>query len=118
MKRQFVTYDIALKLKELGFNEECIGFYYLYESKEHFLISTVYNTNSSWEDKISMSAPLWQQVVDWLREKHDIVIDIARIHNNSDNYHFAINLQWEYHEGDYHQAREQAILKAIERIKN
>ena len=27
MKKQFVTYEIALKLKELGFNEECFGYY-------------------------------------------------------------------------------------------
>ena len=28
MKKQFVSYEIALALKELGFDEECIGFYY------------------------------------------------------------------------------------------
>ena len=27
MKDQFVPYDIALKLKELGFNDECFGYY-------------------------------------------------------------------------------------------
>ena len=27
MKSQFVTYEIALKLKELGFNEPCFGYY-------------------------------------------------------------------------------------------
>ena len=25
MQKQFVTYEIALKLKELGFDEECIN---------------------------------------------------------------------------------------------
>ena len=28
MKKQFVTYEIALKLKELGFDEECLAIYY------------------------------------------------------------------------------------------
>ena len=27
MKDQFVTYEIALKLKELGFDEECFAYY-------------------------------------------------------------------------------------------
>ena len=27
MKEQFVTYEIALKLKELGFDEDCFGYY-------------------------------------------------------------------------------------------
>ena len=28
MNKQFVTYEIALKLKELGFDEKCIASYY------------------------------------------------------------------------------------------
>ena len=28
MKEQFVTYEIALKLKELGFDEPCIAYYF------------------------------------------------------------------------------------------
>ena len=31
MEEQFVTYEIALKLKELGFNEECFGYYHVNE---------------------------------------------------------------------------------------
>ena len=27
MQKQFVTYEIALKLKELGFDEPCFGYY-------------------------------------------------------------------------------------------
>jgi len=27
MEKQFVTYEIALKLKELGFNELCFGYF-------------------------------------------------------------------------------------------
>lgn len=27
MEKQFVTYEIALKLKEIGFDEECFGYY-------------------------------------------------------------------------------------------
>ena len=29
MEEQFVTYEIALKLKELGFDEKCLVWYYL-----------------------------------------------------------------------------------------
>lgn len=27
MKDQFVTYELALQLKELGFKEKCLGYY-------------------------------------------------------------------------------------------
>lgn len=53
-------------------------------------------------------------VIDWFREKHDVIIDVAKIYNGTENYHYAINLIWEYYEGSYSEAREQAILKAIE----
>ena len=29
MKEQFVTYEIALKLKELGFNDYCLRYYHI-----------------------------------------------------------------------------------------
>ena len=57
-------------------------------------------------------------VIDWFREKHNITIDVAEIYKGLGNYHFALNLIWEYFEGDYYEAREQAVLKAIELCKN
>ena len=110
MKEQFVTYEIALKLKELGFDEQCL----MYFDKEELNYCPHWFNNSSLIPNGDISAPLWQQVIDWFREKHDITIDIAKIYNGTDNYHFALNLEWEYFEGTYYEAREQAILKAIE----
>ena len=57
-------------------------------------------------------------VIDWFREKHDVIIDVAKIYNGTENYHYAINLIWEYYEGSYYEAREQAILKCIELCQN
>lgn len=57
-------------------------------------------------------------VIDWFREKHNIIIDVAEIYKGLGNYHFALNLAWEYFEGDYYEAREQAILKCIELLKS
>lgn len=43
MKKQFVTYEIALELKKLGFDEDCFGYY---TPMKHWMISTnpKYNT--------------------------------------------------------------------------
>ena len=35
MNREFVPYKIAVRLKELGFNEECFGSYYLDKDENH-----------------------------------------------------------------------------------
>lgn len=125
MKKQFVTYEIALKLKELGFNEECFGYYT--ESRLLHLGGRTGNIddvkiNKKYVEDIcqndnACSAPLWQQAIDWLREEHDVIIDVAKIFNGTDSYHFAINLEWEYFSGTYYEALEESILKAIELIK-
>lgn len=72
MKNQFVSYEIAKALKELGFNEECLGYYYfsvpmeLYVASTYKIVSPI-NLDIIW-------APLWQQAILWLNkvgsEKH------------------------------------------------
>jgi hypothetical protein len=57
MEKEFVTYEIALKLKELGFEEECLAYF---EDKELTL-----GRLSSVGKKRYLIAPLWQQAIDW-----------------------------------------------------
>jgi hypothetical protein len=74
MNKEFIPYEQALALKELGFDEPCFS-YYLEDgtwvpasySKE----STVYPSNS---DLLSewCSAPLYQQAFRWFKEKYEI----------------------------------------------
>jgi len=80
MEKEFVNYEIALILKEKGFMEECFGFYYYDGSFEKYRL--VYEESSN-DYLNSINAPLWQQVIDWLREKHDLHIEIG-----GDNYDF------------------------------
>ena len=44
MEKEFVTYEIALKLKELGFDEPCIAGFNSYNILKHN-IATVYEDN-------------------------------------------------------------------------
>jgi hypothetical protein len=67
MKEQFVPYEMALKLKEKGFDEPCIKVYdvlgYLQDEK----IMDEYGLEK-------ILAPLWQQVFNWLADKYKIEI--------------------------------------------
>ena len=131
MKEQFVTYEIALALKELGFDEECFAIFYQEKFMNGHIEPYVWNlvnsikTNSDCNSIDIVTAPLWQQVIDWFRIKYNwlIVVDVA----NSNEYYAAIR---EYDEigaiiskipykiySIYEEAREHAILKAIELIK-
>ncbi len=63
MKDQFVTYEIAVKLKELGFDKRCIAGYSVEKSLR---IGEV-----SFQSEIDgfCLAPLWQQAIDWIYSK-------------------------------------------------
>lgn len=131
MKKQFVTYKIALKLKELGFNEKCDAIY-----NPMFLIDGCWQTTNTYiknfpkTEEGVCAAPLWQQAIDWLREKHQIHIQITsasnireeigykyhtraanKLYDSGINFNSKIGLIFSYRE-----ARKRAILKALELI--
>jgi hypothetical protein len=64
MEKEFVSYEQAVALKELGFDEECLK-YYLQENGE-WVVSDDYDGGHF------VTAPLKQQVFRWFREKHDL----------------------------------------------
>lgn len=67
MKNQFITYELALKLKELGFSEDCLMTYYHGQDK-------LYIGHPC--DLKDIPAPLWQQAFDYFREKHNLYFEI------------------------------------------
>jgi hypothetical protein len=136
MEKEFVTYEIALELKELGFNKRC--FAYFNENKilnlnEH--PQAFYARNDSVESwctsifaskkskKNACQAPLWQQVMDWFEEKYQLNINLYKI---GDKYVYTISVPYhseiegygiEYFYEDSYTRRKDAVLKAIELIK-
>ncbi len=71
MSEEFITYEQALALKELGFDEECMAGYDKEDNTLYiaYLINAGVQFNSHYYDK----APLKQQVFRWFREKHNIL---------------------------------------------
>lgn len=70
MKEQFVPYEQALKLKELGFDEECLAGYIRLKGSNSwelaFYKDRIINFNKT--SNLYVSAPLWQQTFDWFRD--------------------------------------------------
>lgn len=146
MKEQFCTYEISKSLKELGFDAECLAIYYCDDNPKELLFSIPEKRSSNPEvakyqarDAIrqinfdkgwAIKVPLWQQAIDWLREKKGINISIhywtyytCRTFNHDKYeslvfYKSAKGADWSEYYRDYNKAREQAILKAIELCKN
>ena len=89
MNKEFVPYELALKMRHLGFDEPCLGSYYNY-SEENFkedkfdyrgelnIEYSIYNENTYY-----ILAPLFQQSFRWFREKYRLSV---LIHDCLDDY--------------------------------
>jgi hypothetical protein len=72
MDKEFIPYDRALALKELGFDEECLN-YYFKVYKEN-VIQLWKGTNKLPDVFFPIvNAPLYQQAFRWFRKKYQIV---------------------------------------------
>ena len=65
MNKEFVPHDAALAMKELGFDEDCFGFYI--KEANNQACGGDYPCNGT------NSAPLYQQAFRWFREEHGLV---------------------------------------------
>lgn len=82
MENQFVPYDLALKLKELGFDEDCLATIHS-KTKKIIPIYGVYKESPRYED-FWIKAPLWQQAGNFLYICSNKKINVSI--NGSDTY--------------------------------
>lgn len=84
MEKLFVNYELAVKLENRGFKEKCFA---NIDCKDqlHFLNPSDKDSFEFHQQIVkyngvpAVSCPLYQQVVDWFREKHSIHISIDSI---------------------------------------
>jgi hypothetical protein len=88
MKNEFVTYEQAVKLKELGFNESCL--FWFDEKNITFFKEFPMEQPSNFNITHLVSAPLKQQVFTWFREKYNLDCSIINWHNCLENWCFRI----------------------------
>jgi hypothetical protein len=88
MKKNFVPYNPALELKELGFDEPCFAKYFQQDGNTPFIQigeREIEEAESAGDDvTFECDAPLYQQAFRWFREKYELVIDWN--HSEHDNF--------------------------------
>lgn len=94
MKHLFVPYELALKLKEKGFNEECFAKWVIELEPQHKVL--IFKEHKDYEtfkgiknDNNILAAPLYQQVIEWFIKTHNILIEIT------------LDLGYEYESGKF-----------------
>jgi len=129
MEKEFIPYEQALALKELGFDEPCFGYYKpngeLDYIENHILKDFPYLAkNSEWQDLVA--APTYSQAFRWFREKYDIDITNHLYNTNKGGdtreYQYEINLSYgkpiKLEPKPYKEAELECLKKLIEIVKN
>ena len=124
MNIEFVPYEQSLELKELGFDEPCLGVYY--ESTTFYIYTKSKGVKNS--DKTSQSwvftAPLYQQSFRWFREKYNLKSWVQEHTTDTFIYEIRPHKLSDYKEGEiytyktYQETELACLKKLIEIVKN
>lgn len=84
MNREFIPYEQAFELKQLGYDGECTMYYSPGHPEGFYLVDATPLTNSHWlftaddkeRRKVMCTAPLYQQAFRWFRERHGLYADL------------------------------------------
>lgn len=115
MEKEFIPYEQALALKELGFNEPCLAQYKKYEVGEAKLdIGFSKNEIIMQFHKLSKfcTAPLYQQAFRWFKENYDLREQYGVFPHHTIMMNYLIN------GGVEEEAELECLKKLIEIIKN
>lgn len=120
--KDFIPYEQALALKELGFDKPCFGRYWHEDFK--FI-----NIDKQFEkpDYVCL-APLYQQAFRWFREKYNLEVSFYRTMETIEGLKYGYQIErWEsettedlvnLYEKSYEEAELACLKKLIEIIKN
>ena len=115
MKKEFVPYELAVKLKELGFDEKCFcNWEESWSPEPEDEIRMVLTTDQTWLRPGWVRAPTFSQAFRWFREK-EFLIDVTSL--NSDEYEFYIKWSFAYSFlSDIYKTYEEAELACLDKL--
>jgi hypothetical protein len=121
MEEEFIPYELALTLLELGFDEECIMEYHHQELLPNSGGQPINNTELQDIYDSVIVAPLYQQAFKWFRKEHSLCSWVYQ--SNSGLYHHSILKDDRYlssgynNETTYEEAELACLRKLIEIVK-
>ena len=119
MSKEFIPYEQALQLKELGFDENCFGQHFLFEGESKTLLCYdedqygIVDDNPDLEIK-AIPAPLHQQAFRWFREKYNLNYVIVK----AESWFYTINGSNTQEGFNTYEEAELACLKKLIEIVN
>jgi hypothetical protein len=126
MEKEFIPYEQALELKELGFDEPCLGWYLPEIVDKGNIPSVILGSYLTKWNKFGdrLSAPLYSQCFRWFREKYKLRSAVIP-HWLTDTYMFIIEGKLSLDDNNniipyntYEEAELECLKKLIEIVKN
>jgi hypothetical protein len=131
MEKEFIPYEQALALKELGFDEPCILLYRGLDTQPVCQIGYEFKTekNSDYNDETNywLTVPTFSQAFKWFRERHKLYHTINMFGDwDKPQYSYLVSGRtmnnpahmWWYEDKDSHEEAELAcLIKLIEIVK-
>ena len=126
MEKEFIPYEQALALKELGFDIQCFAYWNGNKELDHSMRERIVET-SNYNKGVCISAPFYQQAFRWFREKYGLIGCVDPIYKDESrtafNYWFFIADYEQTEEEDdlsfgaYEEAELACLRKLIEIVK-
>jgi hypothetical protein len=120
--KDFITYELALELKQLGFDESCLGSYYHAGKKLDIPAGFKYINHGEY----TVLAPTYSQAFRWFREKFGYNCFIPTALKDNKWYYFIENLNDRTNDSEpeftpkfktYEEAELACLRKLIEIVK-
>jgi hypothetical protein len=111
MKKEFISYEQALELKELGFNEPCFA---TYDEDIELELQDFEQTYDTFPSHI-IAVPLYQQVFRWFREKHKLTHSVRTFFNEEFYYEIYVSFNYEI-TSDKRNTYEEAELACLNKL--
>jgi hypothetical protein len=121
MEKEFVPYELALRMKQLGFDDECFYVKPLKEKTEFFYTPSDYDDFPE-QKELEVGMPLYQQAFRWFRENYNLYCTIERVEYIDDGEGFMWSIFNNFHNAgeelvSYEEAELECLTKLIEIVE-
>jgi hypothetical protein len=123
MKNEFIPYTLALEMKQLGFDEECIASYrggkLIPVRQTSFNIFKTFSNKIFRNSEIDITAPLYQQAFRWFKENYRLDSYVKYLYKSKIKvgYYYGIDeyegVQFQMEFDDYFETHEEAELECL-----
>ena len=117
MEKEFVPYELAVKLKEAGFDEPCMGVYYGDVEDIQFTLNvreTQYYAQKGYKDGVL--APTFSQAFRWFRENYNWTIKVNQVSKNNWSYTLDNFPKDRTYYGEVYKTYEEAELECLNKL--